>query len=273
MWSGESVGKRSSLDYWSSSIIAVRSRSSRYAKAFGFQLPKATSAEGREYRRELQESSAKAIGVMFLLLPFGALLSKTIEYINTPDLDWAHKRSEEKLDKRVKNWSHGTGLIISHHPTEIFYLIHFSHMSCTHARDHHDVMHTRTRMRCITHKHVARVTKSQPNFCLTKVGRCNSTALRDPRRKRCPGWLRSSSAWATSWEERSHPGHLLLHLGGSRSAVYLPTSCGQSNLVSLDTYRLTSLPRKLSCGVLFPNQTQTESIKNQIQPRRNHMTA
>ena len=47
-----------------------------------------------------------------------------------------------------------------HHLTEIFYLIHFSPTCHTHARDH-PVMHTRTGIpiRCITHKHVGRLTK------------------------------------------------------------------------------------------------------------------
>ena len=63
-------------------------------------------------------------------------------------------------------WSrHGTGLIITPEKSHTF--THFSHMSCTHARNH-PVAYTGG-MRC--NKNVGRVTK-MVNFCLTKVGGC-----------------------------------------------------------------------------------------------------
>ena len=74
--------------------------------------------------------------------------------------------ASKDIHTEVMNWSHGTGLIITPQKSHTF--THFSPICHTHARP--PCSHTRTGMRCITHKHVARVTKSGLS---QKVGMCS----------------------------------------------------------------------------------------------------
>ena len=75
----------------------VEKRVEVYSQALGFKAPPASSKIGQEFRFEIQESTSKAIAILFLLFPLGALATKTVEYINNPDLDWAHR--QEFLDE------------------------------------------------------------------------------------------------------------------------------------------------------------------------------
>jgi len=67
-----------------------------FAKALRFYAPPVSTIEGMNYRLEMQESTGKAISVLFLLLPFGALVTKAVEYLNAPDLDWPHRITVHK---------------------------------------------------------------------------------------------------------------------------------------------------------------------------------
>ena len=71
------------------------------------------------------------------------------------------------LDGLVELWSHGTGLIITPHKSLKSYKL----FEMRHHMYHHNVSWINYGMRCITHKHVGRVTKS--GLSQTKVGMCS----------------------------------------------------------------------------------------------------
>ena len=54
----------------------LEERAETYAAAFSFPARSPTSQVGRAYRRELQESTAKSIGVLWMILPAGAVVMK-----------------------------------------------------------------------------------------------------------------------------------------------------------------------------------------------------
>ena len=41
----------------------------------------------------MQETTAKSLAVLWLLFPLGAVVTKAIEYLNSPDLDWGHRQT------------------------------------------------------------------------------------------------------------------------------------------------------------------------------------
>jgi hypothetical protein len=82
------------LGIWTPTVqrnFLIEERCNAYAKAMKFTCPPAYSYEGMEYRLEMQESTARAIGVLFMLFPLGAMLTKSVEYLNIPDMDFAHR--------------------------------------------------------------------------------------------------------------------------------------------------------------------------------------
>eukprot|EP00392_Amoebophrya_sp_AT5.2_P010544 g10608.t1 len=71
--------------------FCLNERCRAYALSMGF-CGREQKAAWKQYLQEMQEATGKALSGLFLLFPFGALITKTVEYLNTPDLDWGHRR-------------------------------------------------------------------------------------------------------------------------------------------------------------------------------------
>ena len=78
-----------------------------YSQVLGFKPPSRASILGQKYRFELQESTSKALGVLFLLFPLGVIVTKTVEYINAPDLDWGHRVELPVAKKKTESEEEG----------------------------------------------------------------------------------------------------------------------------------------------------------------------
>jgi hypothetical protein len=97
------------------SCFLVDERCVAYAKALNFRAPAQTTRAGKAYREEMQETTAKGLAVLFLLFPIGAVVTKAIEYLNSPDLDWGHRqqtaRSTETIVDGALSGSSERGLV------------------------------------------------------------------------------------------------------------------------------------------------------------------
>ncbi|CAD7972174.1 unnamed protein product [Amoebophrya sp. A120] len=109
-----SAGPQAVAGIWDKTVRAcfcVEERCVAYAKSMGFEdifALKKHKKEFHAYKLEMQEATGKALSGLFLLFPFGALITKTVEYVNTPDLDWGHRREVKVVaDAKKKTTEQG----------------------------------------------------------------------------------------------------------------------------------------------------------------------